>query len=594
MIRKLIGIFIASLALCSSAADAPAAGHSFEIDIRAPKDVKELLERHLELRRYREVSDLDDAELARLVALTEANVRELVGTLGYFNPRVLVTRDPGPQPLIVIAVDPGEIARVGKLSIDFEGDIAKSTDADAVLQRAEIHDGWRLPAGHAFTQETWDAAKADALRLLAARRYPAGRISYSLADVEPTAARANLGLRLDSGPLFRLGAMQVTGVERYDPVLVPRLARLSPGSIYDRERIIQSQLRLASSGYFDSAFILVDPQSDPLAAPVQVTVREAPLKKVVLGVGFTTDSGPRASIEHIHNRMPGLGWRAVSKLQLDRKTPFAQTEWTAIPNEIGWRWALLARAERLDDGNLVTHAQRFRFGRLRSEEHIDRNVYMQLDRATVQSQDGTPVSSADGGAGTALSANYVWTGRYFDSLTFPTRGRGYGIELGGGITLTGQRSPFQRTVLRWLEFRPLREGRIQVRAEAGAVLARASAQVPGTQMFRTGGDTSVRGYAYREIGVPLPGGQVGPGRYMAVGSAEWQRPVRWRGSPTNFESVLFVDSGAVADKVSQLHASTGVGAGVRWRSPVGPVQADLAYGLKAKHLRLHFSVGFTF
>ena len=42
---------------------------------------------------------------------------------------------------------------------------------------------------------------------------------------------------------------------------------------------------------------------------MQVTVREAPLQQVVLGLGFTTDGGPRASVDHFHNRLPGIGWR---------------------------------------------------------------------------------------------------------------------------------------------------------------------------------------------------------------------------------------------------------------------------------------------
>jgi translocation and assembly module TamA len=598
MINKLVGAVGAAALLCHASASAQgvdtASRPSFELEIRAPQPLRSLLERHLELRRYREVSDLDDAEIARLITLAEKDVRELAATLGYFSPNVLIVREPGPRPVIAVAVDPGQITTVGEVAIDYEGDIAKSSDADAVLQREGVRADWRLPAGRPFTQSSWDDAKAEAVRQLLARRYPAGRMSYSLADIDAPAHRAHLGIRLDSGPLFRLGEMQVSGTERYDPVLVPRLARLPPGTIYDREKILQAQLRLASSGYYDSAFILVDPQSDPQAAPVQVTVREAPLQKVVLGVGLTTDSGPRVSVEHTHNRVPGIGWRAISKLQLDRKTPFAQTELMAIPDERGWRWAALARAERLDDGNLVTHGQRLRFGRLRNEDHIDRNVYLQYDRATVQTQAGAPVTSADSGAGSALSVNYVWTGRYFDNLTFPTRGRGYGLELGGGITLGSDRSPFQRTVFRWLGLHPLTQGRLQLRTELGAVLAKASAQVPGTQLFRTGGDTTVRGYAYREIGVPLPGGQVGPGRMVAVGSVEWQRPIRWRDTPTNFESVLFVDAGGVADRVGDLRLSTGVGAGVRWKSPVGPVQADLAYGVKARHLRLHMSVGFVF
>jgi translocation and assembly module TamA len=597
MIRKLLGALGAGFVfgLAPAAAQEPAAPPSFDIQIHAPAAVRTVLERHLDLYRYREVSDLDDAELARLVVVTEREVRELVGTLGYFSPDVRIVREPGPRPVISIAVDPGKPTTVADAKIDFEGDIARSADPDAQLQRDEIRDGWLLPPGHAFTQQDWSDAKTQAQKTLAARRYPAARVSYSLADIDAPAAQAHLGLRLDSGPLFKLGPMQVSGIERYDPVLVPRIARLPAGAIYDRDRIVQAQLRLAGSGYFDSAFILVDPETDhPEAAPVQITVREAPLHKVVLGVGLTTDAGPRLSLEHTDNRLPGIGWRAVTKLQADRKTPFAQTEWTAVPDEIGWRWNTLARIERLDDGNLVTRGQRLRFGRLRTEEHIDRNVYLQYDRAVVQTEAGAPVSSAESGAGSALSANYVWTGRYFDSLTNPTRGFGAGIELGGGVTLTGGRDVFQRTVFRWLGLRPLSDGRLQLRTEVGAVLARASAQIPATQMFRTGGDTTVRGYGYRDIGVALPGGQVAPGRYEAVGSVEWQRPIKREGLPSTLESVLFVDTGAVSDKLSQLRFSTGVGAGVRWRSPVGPVQADIAYGIKARRFRLHMSVGFVF
>src|SRR5436190_2121433 len=106
MIRKLLAALGAGTALslapaaaqpvpaASPAAETASGRPSFDIDIHAPSAVKTLLERHLELRRYREVTDLDDAELARLVAITEGNVRELVGTLGYFSPDIRVTREP--------------------------------------------------------------------------------------------------------------------------------------------------------------------------------------------------------------------------------------------------------------------------------------------------------------------------------------------------------------------------------------------------------------------------------------------------------------------------------------------------------------------
>jgi translocation and assembly module TamA len=576
---------------------AAASGPSFSIEIRAPKAVRDILERHLELRRYREVSDLDDAELARLIAQAERNVRELVGTQGYFDPRISIRREqaaPNARPVIIVEVDPGVLTQVSDVDLQFEGDIAQSAEPGVLTQRKEILEGWRLPRGHRFTQDDWEGAKMHALRQLIARRYPAGRVSYSLAEVDAPAHEAHLGLRLDSGPPFHLGPMDVTGMQRYDPLLVPRLARLTPGSLYDQEAIVQAQLRLTGSGYFDSAFIFVDPQGDPAAVPVQVNVREAPLHKVVLGVGLSTDSGPQGSLEYHDNQVPGIGWRAVTKLQLERKSPFAQTEWTAIPGEDGWRWGVLARVERVDDGTLLTHGQRLRVGRTWVGDHIERNVYAQYDRANVRVIGNAPAALADIGDGTAVSGNYVWTGRYFDRNPYPSRGYGIAMELGAGLTLSGTKSPFQRTVVRWLGIQPLEQGRLQLRAEGGAVLARSIAQVPSAQMFRTGGDTTVRGYGFRDIGIDRGNGVVAPGRYMAVGSIEWQRPIKRAGLETNWESALFVDAGAVADRAADLRPAVGVGAGVRWKSPLGPLQADVAYGFRSRQVRLHFNIGATF
>lgn len=569
---------------------------AFDIAVRAPANVKELLDRHIELQRYRAVTDLDDAELARLVVLAERNVRNLVGTLGYFSPTINITREgaANQHPTIVVAVDPGPFTLIKDVAIDFNGDIATSTDSDAIRQRDEIRSDWRLPIGQRFTQDGWDGAKMQALRELVARRYPAGKLGSSLADIDAEAQAARLSLKLDSGPLYKLGPMQVTGVQRYDPILVPRLARLTEGAPYDQKQLADAQLRLASSGYFDSAYIFVDPESDPNAAPVQVQVRETKLQKVVLGVGASTDNGPRLSLEHTHNRVPGTNWRAVTKLQAEKKSPFAQTEWTSIPNADSWRWVALGRVERVEDNLLITRAQRLRFGRTQTGDSIDRNIYAQYDRARAQSVNGSVLSAADIGDGSALSGNYVWTGRYFDSLPFPSKGYGLGFEGGGGITLTEKRQPFVRGVARWLGIHSLTGSRIATRAEVGAVVAADSARVPGTQLFRTGGDSTVRGYGYRTIGIPLAGGVIGPGRYEAVGSVEWQRPILKNGVATEWEHTVFIDAGAVADRPKDMRSSVGIGTGVRWRSPIGPLQIDLAYGVKVRALRLHVNVGFVF
>lgn len=568
---------------------------AFDLDVRAPNRLRDLLSTHLSLRRYRDVPDLEESEIERLVGVAETEVRQLMATQGFFLPQVSIRIERGAQrPRVVVEVEPGESARVASVDIGFAGDVATSTDPVAVEQREGVRKDWSLPAGERFTQEAWDDAKQKALQTLLARRYPRARVADSRAAVDARAARAGLGLKLDSGPVFRLGPMAVTGAERYPTLLAERLARLPPGRIYDRQEIVDAQLRLTGSGYYDTAFIYVDPESDPDAAPVQVNLRETPIKRWVLGVGLTTDLGPHASVEFRHNRFPSSYWRTTTRLHIEEKNPLAEVELLSIPGTSGWRWAGQARASRLlDDDGLETRALRLRAGRSRAGLNVDREVYLQLDRASVRDTTGT-LTESQRGDGSALMANYIVTWRYFDNPSLPTRGWGVGAELGAGYTLTGQQRPFQRTVLRGQTFYPLQASRIMLRAEAGAVFAADEAELPSTQLFRTGGDTTVRGYSYREIGVPRPNGLDAPGRYELVGSIEWIRPIRRNDQPTDLEHSVFIDAGAVADKPGDLRPVYGVGTGVRFLSPIGALQASVAYGLEARKLRLHLTVGVTF
>ncbi len=571
---------------------------AFTVEVRAPDAVRDLLQKHLELNRYRAVTDLSESEMTRLLVLAERDARNLVATQGYFSPTVRVSKngDMGQQPTVVVEVELGSRTNIAKVDIDLRGDIETTLNKGAIEQRQQLRKSWKLKEGEVFTQDAWAASKQDALRALVARRYPAAKIADSEAKIDAPNHTADLGFELDSGPLYRYGPMQVTGIERYDPVIVPRVARLKPGQEYDQKDIDDAQKRLAGTGYFDSAFIFVDPAGDPDAVPVQVTVKEAPRKKVVFGVGFTTDGGPHASIEYADQRVPGIGWRSVNKLQIDTRNPFAETAWTSIPDEDGWRWGALGRFEQLDDKKLITTAERVRFGKIRNGEKFDHNIYVQYDRASVRGPGSVTSTAADIGDGSALSVNYVWTGRYFDSLPYPTRGYGLGAEVGGGYTTSQPFQPFLRLQGRGLGIVPLPGtfGRLALRGEVAAIEGANDARIPGTLLFKTGGDTSVRGYAFRTIGLDRANGVVAPGRYLAVASVELQRPYLSNGQPTAFENTFFVDMGDVANKPNDLRPKIGVGTGVRVRTPIGPLTAAVAYGLDSRKFRLHLTVGFTF
>ena len=72
------------------------------------------------------------------------------------------------------------------------------------------------------------------------------------------------------------------------------------------------------------------------------------------------------------------------------------------------------------------------------------------------------------------------------------------------------------------------------------------------------------------------------------------RPIRINGQLSDWENTLFIDAGAVSNQPSELTPKVGVGFGARWKSPVGPLQIDLAYGVDVKRLRLHMNLGFSF
>ncbi|MES2952126.1 MAG: autotransporter assembly complex family protein [Pseudomonadota bacterium] len=580
------------------AAPAPSA---FELQIDAPQAIRDLLNTHLEIIRYRELTDLSDTELSRLMQVAKEDSRTLLATEGYFTPDIEAQLEISPSDqrrTVRLSLKPGEPTVVGEIRLQFVGAIAQ--DPGARLQREKVQNDWSLRSGMRFTQDRWDAAKLQAVQQLSRERFPTASIATSLADIDPLTHDAGLQVTLDSGPAYRLGPLRITGLERYDTDLVTRLMRLPVGSSYDQADLVAAQQRLASSGYFDSAYVSLDTEGDPENAPVVVQLREGKLKKIVLGVGVSTDSGPRLSVEHTNHKLPWLGWRALSKLSVDNKTRSIATELTAPPDADNWRWITSAQLQRQKSDGVDVSSQRWRGGRRQDSEPMDRSYYLEYDRAdTAASTDALPIVAQ------ALSVNYAMTLRRFDNMPFPSRGWGLGMEVGGGATLGAQQDPFTRVLARGRYYLPLasegagaaaqlRASRLVLRAEGGAVWARDGASLPSTQLFMTGGDTTVRGYSYRELGVVGADGLADPGRYMVNGGMEWQRPLVFGGQVSAWESAVFVDAGAVADDPGRLKPKAGVGAGVRWKSPIGPLQIDLAYGVHTQRLRLHMNVGFNF
>jgi len=127
--------------------------------------------------------------------------------------------------------------------------------------------------------------------------------------------------------------------------------------------------------------------------------------------------------------------------------------------------------------------------------------------------------------------------------------------------------------------------------EAGEVFVKSRISVPDTILFRAGGDGSVRGYGYRTLG-PTRNGAVVGGKVLLAGSVELEHPLTAR-LPALLGAV-FVDAGDAADRWRDIRPVLGYGVGLHYRSPIGPLRLDVAYGQAVKNVRVHLSIGVVF
>ena len=569
------------------------------IVIEAPAPLKTLLERNLDIVRLGRVAldELDDSEWSRLIDASPAQVRELLQTEGYFAAEVTLERRPSASALEVdqirLTVMPGIRASVARLTIEVEGELERgATRGEAYATRVleQLRQGFNLPEGSAFRNPAWTLAKGTALARLRAAGYANATWSGTGAEVDPATHSARLFLVADSGPLFRYGALQVEGLVHHDIDTVRVLVAAKSGAPVTESLLLDFQDRLQKSGLFEGVSVTLDTDNaNAGAATLIARVAEAPLQVYTFGIGISANNGPRASVEHTYRRVFGYAASARNKFEWGNKRQAWNGELSSHPSEKLYRNLLGGAIENLESDSDIVQAQRLRLGRTQDTRRIERLYFVEAERSQRRTLPLQQRSNAF-----ALSLNYHGIWRNLDSVLLPTRGYSLSGQAGIGRSngSNADSGTFTRAYGRLTGYLPLGDVWYgQGRIELGRVFLGARMVVPESQKFRAGGDESVRGYSYRSLG-PRVDGTVGSGIVVMTASAEVARPVL--ASMPSLWGAAFIDAGNAADSFSNLHPVVGVGLGLRWRSPIGPLRLDYAYGVETKKFRLHFSVGIVF
>jgi len=555
----------------------------YRVEVSAPSEVRAAVERSLTLTHWQAYSDLTPEFLDLLIAEAKMQATDAVEAAGYFSATIdaEVDRETAP-PTVKIRIQPGLPTRITAVNIDLTGPLLADVSA-AARAIAELRTGWRLPQGAIFQQSAWLTAKAAAVRTLSAERYAAARIVTSEAVIDPETRSARLSITLDSGPPFRFGALVISGLKKYPEEIVRNLATFAPGEPYAAEKLDVFVRRLNGTGYFASTQVAIE--TDPVhadSAPVTVRLIEAPNKKISTGLGFSTDTLYRAQLTYGDVNVNGNGLRFDADLRAEAKIQSVVVRFTLPPQVPAYTDSFPMSVQRTDIEGLRTKDLMLGWQR-QSADPRDQTAYSTAFYYSRQMPTGAEPTQAH-----ALYFEIGRTWRTIDDLLAPTTGSVFNVQLGAGPPGASTRV-FGRGIAQFAWWLPIdRTTQLQLRAEGGAVLVDSRHDVPSPLLFRTGGDTTVRGYAFDSLG-PREGNATVGGRYYALASAEithWLAPA--------WGLATFVDAGNAADEPRGLKPVYGYGVGVRVRTPIGPFRIDIAYGQETKQVRLHLSIGLTF
>lgn len=556
----------------------------YDIELQAPVDQRKLMEDHLDLYRWRGNERMDEAQLQRLVRLAPEQMREFLSTEGFYSPQVSAEMERKDNKWMVrLVVEPGEPVHVTGIDLQITGPFNDGSEENRA-RLEKMRSDWSLRPGAVFRHNDWESAKRNALKMLLLDRYPTALIADSRATVNPESMSAELQATLDSGPAFTFGELEIQGLRRYPASLVEHMNPIVPGEPYSQEKLLNLQSRLQDSPYFASVAVSVDTDpGQPSGVPVLVEVTENQSQKLGFGIGMSTDSGPRSQVDYRDLNFLDRAWRLGGTLKVEQKRQSLGGDLQFPLTEKGYRDSISTVIERTDIEGVVIN--KFVMGGKRTFVSGNTETAYGLNYFS-ESQD---IEGAASTRNSTLSPSFSWTLRNIDNLLYPTRGYLLNLQTDAASRAILSDQDFLRGYGRAVYFYSFdKRNQLIMRGELGAVASNSRTGIPSDYLFRTGGDQTVRGYAYQSLGVSEGSAIVG-GRYLATASAEY---MHWLTS--QWGAAVFIDGGNAADTWGNLTPVYGYGLGARWKSPVGPLNFDIAYGEELREMRIHFSVGFNF
>jgi translocation and assembly module TamA len=543
-------------------------------------------------------------------------LKAVLESYGYYASKVDITIDAAPLRDLdladrLLALPKGREARV---AVAFElGPLYHLRDIriDGELP-ADVRDALDLHPGDPAVAAQVVAAGNRLLGALQDRGYAFARVDPPLADEDAKEPLLDVSFRVETGAQVRIGEIRFAGLARVREAAARRRLKLKSGARFRPADIERARRDLLDLGVFASVNVQVGPAADAAGAvPVTFTVHERPRRAVSLTAAYSTDLGGSGGASWTDRNLFGRAEQLIvagSVTNIDGKATNGigyDTSVKYILPDFGRPDQSLQVSAGANHQSLQAYDQRARTGGVTLTRKLSSvwtaSVGVALaDEQIIQDE---------------VTRNYTLVGLplglTYDStdLASPLDDPRHGIRASASVTPTLSIGRPNATFIisqikaaAYLDvhdvFAALPIGRSVFAARGLIGLAQGAGEfsLPPDQRFYAGGSGTVRGYNYQSVG-PLFANTTNPvgGTAILAGGLEFRQRFG-----RSYGAALFVDGGQVSSSLQYLPNvfRVGVGAGVRYYTPIGPIRLDIAVPTQripgSNSLQLYIGLGQAF
>jgi translocation and assembly module TamA len=552
-----------------------------------PPSIATAIVNSLSLIKYQNYAEESIANLQLLFGKSKSEIENTLIPFGYYHPDISVTIQRDLDNWVInyhISLGPPMIIK----NSDIE--ILGSAHKDPVFLK--LLKTFPIRTGEPLTQTDYEKAKSNLIDLAFNRGYFNTELTTHQIQVNKENNQATVDLTLDSKARYKISGILITQEEfQFNDDFIKRFLKFDTGQYFDTQKITESQNALQSSNYFNSVTVTPQIKSKNNTAhtvPVDITLTAKKPVTYTLGGGYGSFTGPRILGGVILRHLTKSGHYAKFSMEASPVSTTFLGEYI-IPGSDPTTdfWSINAQQSLIK--MTPYDAQQTIIGFNNTIKYKDITSTLGLHQFFIR-------YTTQGNSTTQYAHYFVpsWQVQYVHTKQDGFWKRGFvinnALQVSFGKLLSND--SFIRNITSFQYSFPLMKqwNRFIANANFGVLSVDHINSLAAPFRFYAGGVGNLLGYQYLSQGPVDANGNLTGGKYLMTAAAGLEQRIYG-----NFSVLGYFNMGNAANEInmSDVEIKKAAGAGLAYKSPLGPIQLFFTRTLNAndQHWRFDFSIG---